>query len=156
MRAKELRAKDVMTSDVVVVTVSTTINALCKILAEHDITGVPVVDESGRIVGVVSETDVLLSQVASRVGNTAHADVYDLFGPSYEFGWEEPRSPRQARWVEDIMSRKVITAPEDTPVPELCSIMTSHGIHRIPIVRDGMLVGIVTTLDLLKALIAED
>ena len=149
-----LKAGDVMTRDVITVSPSTTVKALCKILDEHGITGAPVVDEDGRIVGIVSQTDILVSQPASQVRREDYDEIYDLFSPS-----PDPDAPlaghrRSARWVEDIMTRKVQVAEEDMGILELCAMMSKMRIHRVPVARDGRLVGIVSALDLVALLAA--
>lgn len=149
-----LKARDVMTPDVVTVSPSTTISALCRILDEHDITGAPVVDEEGRVIGIVSQTDILVSQSASHVGDKSYNDIYDLFSPSPEGDalFSRRRSPR---WVEDIMTKKVIAVEEDVSVQEICARMSKMRIHRIPVVRGDKLVGIISALDLITLLAGE-
>ena len=147
-----LKAKDVMTRDVVTVSPSTSLKALGRILEEHRITGAPVVDDEGRIVGIVSQTDVLFSQLATQVGNEDYDDIFDLFSASPEAGGSQIRHRRAPRWVEDIMTKRVFVASEEMTVLELSSLMSEKGIHRVPVARDGNLVGIVSALDLLRAL----
>ena len=147
-----LRAKDVMTREVVTVSPSTSLKALGRILEEHDITGAPVVDDEGRIVGIVSQTDILLSQVAAQIGNEDYDDIFDLFSASPEVGGSQDRHLRAPRWVEDIMTKRVIVASEDMSLLELASLLAEKGIHRVPVAREGKLVGIVSALDLLRAL----
>ncbi|RLC48436.1 MAG: hypothetical protein DRH70_01070 [Candidatus Coatesbacteria bacterium] len=148
-----LTAKDVMTRDVVTVSPSTSLKTLGRILAEHNITGVPVVNDEGKIAGIVSETDLILSQLRMRIGNRDYDDIFDLFSASTELAAEpQARYGPAPRWVEDIMTKRVIVVGEDTAVTDLASLMADKGIHRVPVVRDGKLVGIVSALDLLKAI----
>ncbi|MBN1593369.1 MAG: CBS domain-containing protein [Candidatus Coatesbacteria bacterium] len=140
-----------MTREVVTVLPSTSLKALGRILEEHHITGAPVVDEDDRIVGIVSQTDILFSQLASQVGNASYDDIFDLFCASSE-GGGVLRHRRSPRWVEDIMTKRVVSATEDTSVSELALMLSEKSIHRIPVVNDGKLVGIVSALDLLRAL----
>ncbi|MBN2208205.1 MAG: CBS domain-containing protein [Candidatus Coatesbacteria bacterium] len=148
----ELKAKDVMTREVVTVSPSTSLKALSRILEEHSITGAPVVDDEGRIVGIVSQTDVLFSQLPARIGNEDYDDIFDLFSASPEVGGSQVRHLRAPRWVEDIMTKHVVVASEDMSVLELASLLAEKGIHRVPVARNGKLVGIVSALDLLGAL----
>lgn len=148
-----LKAKDVMTPDVVTVSPSTSLKALGRILAEHNITGAPVVNDDGRIVGIVSQTDLILSQLRTRIGSKDYEDIFDLFSASPELGGgPQARYGHAPRWVEDIMTRHVVIASEDMGVAELASLLAEKGIHRVPVARDGKLVGIVAALDLLKAI----
>ncbi len=148
-----LKAKDVMTREVVTVSPSTSLKALARVLVEHNITGAPVVNASGDLVGRVSQTDLLLSQLAAQVGRRDYEDIFDLFSASPSV-WEEPemRHGPGPRWVEDIMTKHVVVAGEELSVEELASLMAERGIHRVPIVTEGKLVGIVAALDLLKVL----
>ena len=146
------KAKDVMTLDVVTVSPSTSLKALGRILAEHNITGAPVVNDEDRIVGIVSQTDLLLSQLRTQIGNKDYEDIFDLFSSSPELGGgPQVRYGHAPRLVEDIMTKHVIVAGEDMGVPELASLLAEKGIHRVPVARDGKLVGVVSALDLLKA-----
>ena len=147
---KALLARDVMTKNVVTVSASTTIKALRRILAEHNITGAPVVDDENRIVGIVSETDIMQAYVSSLLGNEAHNDIYDLFSPTPELSYDVA-SIRAPQWVEEIMTRRVVVASEETTALKLCAMMSERGIHRVLIARDGELVGLVAALDLLAA-----
>jgi len=148
---KPLLARDVMTKDPVTVSASTTIKVLRRILAEHNITGAPVVDEESRVVGIVSETDIVMAFASSRLGDDTHTDIYDLFSPTPDLNCEVT-SVRAPQWVEDIMTRRVVVASEETTALKLCAMMSERGIHRILITRDDRLVGLVSALDLLAAL----
>ena len=147
-----LKAKDVMTRDVVTVSPSTSLKALGRILEEHRIMGAPVVDDEGRIVGIVSQTDILFSQLATQIGNEDYDDIFDLFSASPEAGGSQVRHRRAPRWVEDIMTKHVVVASEEMTVLELSSLLAEKGIHRVPVASKGKLVGIVSALDLLRAL----
>lgn len=115
-------AKDVMNPDVLVVQAAAKASEAAAFLAEHEITGAPVVDEEGHLVGVVSVTDLSVSE--------AHRK--DL--------------------VRDLMTPTVYTVPEDTPVADIARAMIAGRIHRVFVARQRKVVGIVTSLDLLRLL----
>jgi CBS domain-containing protein len=153
---KHATAVDVMNPDVLSVPLEMSVLELVDFLAEKDITGVPVVDRAGRYVGVVSVTDVAESPpAAAPFGESADSDLR---------GWEDRLTRDEVRRmgvrngslsVGDIMTPTVYTVPADTPAAELARTMVSGRIHRLFVTRGRKIVGIVTSLDLLKLLFEE-
>ncbi|MDX6768403.1 MAG: CBS domain-containing protein [Elusimicrobiota bacterium] len=143
-----MRAKDIMRRKVVTVERWLTLSELAKLFEEKGITGAPVVDEDGAILGVVSQTDLV------RVRREASAGVAlyhkELEEPLSELGihFEEADAGR----VESIMTPGAIAFDEEAPVEALAEAMLERHIHRVLITRGSKLAGIVTTMDLLKAL----
>jgi CBS-domain-containing membrane protein len=114
----------------------------------HRISAVPVLDGQRRLVGILSEGDLLRR---AETGTQRRRSWWGMFGlGSEQLAAEFVRS--HGRKVADVMSRNVITAREDTPAPEIARLMETHGIKRVPIVADGKLVGIVSRADFLTAL----
>jgi len=154
---KELTAADVMSPDVLAVEPDMPVHDLASFLAEHQITGAPVVDHAGRLVGVVSETDLAEAEI-ERV--EAVDDRSDPEGDVH--GWEDEAEPDEMRelhlhvmgtqTVRDIMTPTAYTVPHDTTIGELARTMVTGRIHRLLVTRGGRVVGIVTTLDLLKTM----
>jgi CBS domain-containing protein len=107
------------------------VEALIDLVVREHIHGVPVIDASGRLVGVVTQQDIFFSTVT-----VPDAD----------------RSALPLR-VRDIMTSPAVTATEDTAVLALCRLMTRLRIHRVPIVRDGAVTGIVSSLDVCAAFV---
>jgi CBS domain-containing protein len=143
-------AGDLMTRDVAVVHPETSLLEAVKLMAQRRISGVPVVDDAGTIVGVMSEGDL----VRWHEGYTERqarwldmlADGFEL-APAFLHGIQEQR-----RKVKTVMSSSVMTVTEDTPAREVASLMCARNIKRVPVVRDGKLVGIVARSDLIRAL----
>jgi len=139
-------ARDVMTREPVTVGKDTPAVDVARILERRHISGVPVVDEAGAVAGIVSEADLLVKELAEE-------DLY----PSIEIltdlltgrSWEERRR-FEGQVAADLMTPNPVTATDDTPIAELARTMLRRGINRIPILREGRLVGIVTRNDLLK------
>jgi CBS domain-containing protein len=152
----QLTAADVMNRQVLAVRPDMTVHELATFLTENQITGAPVLDRQGRLVGVVSETDIMESD-----GERADL-VRDRSDPEFELrGWEDKASADEIRdlhveqgdlLVRDIMTPAAYTVPHDTPVPQLAQTMIAGRIHRLLVTRDQRVVGIVTSLDLLKLL----
>ena len=148
------RARDVMNADVLAVKADATSREAAAFLTENQITGAPVIDRGGYLVGVVSLTD-LAENEAER------PDIVDeQWRPELDVrGWEERVDPADLRplhietadvLVRDIMTPTVYTVPDDTPVPMVARTMIAARIHRLFVTREEHVVGIVTPLDLLK------
>ncbi|MBI4423201.1 MAG: CBS domain-containing protein [Elusimicrobia bacterium] len=144
MSKSDLPAREFMRRDVITVRETDTAWDVARVLSEHGITGAPVVNEAGEVVGVVSQTDIVrhLEAVAATFGN----------GQFYDDAEGETSRPNPSVQAVDLMSPDVIEAPEDTPASVLCRVMLTRRIHRIIITRGRRIQGIVTTLDLLKVL----
>lgn len=153
---KMLTAKDVMNTEILTVRMDLTVRELASFLTEKQISGAPVVDLDGRLVGVVSVTDVAESD-AERPDLVA-----DRSSPDFDVrGWEERMNLEDVRplhiesdelLVRDIMTPTVYTIPDDTPVPRIAQTMVAGRIHRLFVTRARRVVGIVTSLDLVKLL----
>jgi CBS domain-containing protein len=141
-RPSKVPAKDVMNAELLSVREDLTLPELSAFLAEHEITGAPVTDASGRYVGVVSVTDLAESEVASDWEPGDGISSNERSGLHVQDG----------RQVRDIMTPTVYTVSEDAPVDELARAMISGRVHRLFVTRKGRIVGIVTSLDLLKLL----
>lgn len=146
-----LLAKDIMIRDVVTIGRSASVRELSKLLTERRITGVPVVDSDRRPVGMVSMRDLIREQVRALSANPEHQEIYELFSSALNVEEAEGLSYKHL-WVEDIMSHDLHTAEETAPVTEICAIMQAHGVHRVPILRSGKVVGIVTATDVIRAI----
>jgi len=145
-----LRAQDIMTRDVITIEHTASLRELSKLLAERGITGVPVIDGERNLLGMVSMRDVIEEEVRSLGANLEYQDIYELFSSALNTEEAEGVSAR-GLWVEEIMSRALYTADESTPVREICRAMHMHNVHRIPVLRDGKVVGLVTAMDVLRA-----
>ena len=143
-------AKDVMRRKIVTVESWLTLQELAKVLEENGITGAPVVDANGAVLGVVSQTDLVHARRESSSGIPFyHRDVEE---PIAALGIHFEESDRTR--VEQIMTPGAISFNEETPVEKLAGAMLERHIHRVLITRGERLVGIVTTMDLLRALVA--
>ena len=143
-------AGDLMTRDVAVVHPETSLLEAVKLMAQRRISGMPVVDGEGKIVGIMSEGD-LVRWHEGYTERQAHwldmlADGFEL-APAFLEGIQE-----QQRKVKSVMSPGVITVSDATPAREVASLMYAKNIKRVPVVRDGKLVGIVARSDLIRAL----
>jgi CBS domain-containing protein len=178
-----LSVKDIMRRDVVTVSPDTTARYLAKVLADEEITGVPVLDANDRLVGVVSSTDLVRlaadesSVEVRQVGLTRGVDP--VLDPDAEaedaeaqdpFGFflpedspftgqrileQWPDSEFDSVLVRDIMTPVSFSVAPDSTVPELCEFLVRGRIHRAVVMEEGRLVGIVTSADVLRAVADE-
>ena len=143
-----MNAADMMTSPVVTIGPEAIVRDAAWAMLTNRISAVPVLDGQGRMVGILSEGDLLRR---AETGTQRRRSWWTMFGVgSEELAAEFVKS--HGRKVADVMSRDVITATGDTPAPEIARLMETHGIKRVPIVADGKLVGIVSRADFLTAL----
>ena len=142
-----MRAADIMIRELITVTPDTTIAALSDLFRDRQITGAPVIDEAGRLVGIVSKDDVVF-RARRRAETPSHHDIKSLL--SAGFVGFSPGGAEAVR-VSEIMTRDVLSASEDESIEQLCRLMWEKRVHRVPIVRDAVLVGIVTALDICKS-----
>lgn len=132
-----MRASDVMVRDVITVGPQTSVEAAVRLLAEYDVSTLPVLGEDGGLVGIISEAELIHRA---------------------EIGTEKPiRLPRislnrTARKVGEIMTTDVVSVSEDTSLAEIAALFECKRIKRVPVVKDGQLVGIVSRSNLIQAL----
>jgi CBS domain-containing protein len=146
-----LSAKDIMKVNVTTIDKSASLRELSKLLAEKGLTGVPVTDKDKRLIGMVSVRDLIREEVRAHGANLEYQDIYELFSPETNPEESSGFSIKHS-WVEEVMSRDLYTASESTSVREICRTMHTHNVHRVPILRDGKVVGIVTAMDVFKAI----
>lgn len=148
-----LRAKDFMTKDVVAVRPEATVEELARLLIEHKISGVPVVDDKKHLIGIVTEND-LISQ-NKRLHIPTMIRLFDAFIVLGSSKIEEEIKKMVATTVGEICTKKVVTITEDTPLQEVATIMSEKKIHLLPVLRDKVVVGIIGKADIVEALSAD-
>jgi CBS domain-containing protein len=143
-----MNAADVMTSNVISVRADASVGEIAEILLTNRISGVPVVDDAGDLIGIVSEGD-LIHRV--EVGTERRRAWWlELLCSKQILAHEFIKA--HARKAADLMSRHVITVRPDTPLSDLASLLDKHGIKRVPVTENGKLVGIVSRANLVQAL----
>lgn len=143
-------AKEIMTRDVITVSPDASVEEVIKVLSEKGISGLPVTDQTGRLVGVVSEGDLLVRTKQLHFPSYLQFLAGVIYLESLKRFEEEIRKAVAVK-VKDIMTEEVVTASPDTSVTELATLMTEKGINRIPILEDKKLVGIVSRADIIRA-----
>jgi len=147
-----MRAIDVMTTAVVSVKPETTIRETAKTLVEQRISGTPVVDANGNLVGMISEGD-LLHREELDTEDRRRSWWLTLFSSSRD---ASDYVMSHARKVQDVMTEKVITVDEMTPLRKIADILETHRIKRVPVMRGDKLVGIVSRSNLMQALASSE
>jgi CBS domain-containing protein len=142
-----MSAHEIMTRDVISIGPLTSILDAANLMLRAHVSGLPVLDESGALVGVVSQSDFLRR---SEIGTQRERPVWlqFLIGSS---GLAADFVRERGRKVQDVMTRDPVTVQEDTSLDELVRLMEKHHVHRLPVMRDKTLVGIVTRSNLLRA-----
>jgi CBS domain-containing protein len=143
-----VRAIDIMTTHVVTVTENATVSEAARLLAKHGISAVPVVDGANRVIGMVSEGDLLHR---SETGTERRRAWWlDMLASTDQLARDYIKS--HAETVKDVMTRDVISVTDTTPVADIAVLLETYGIKRVPVLRDGKLIGIVSRANLIQAL----
>lgn len=141
-----MKAKDLMTTKVVAVGSQMPVNAVAALLLERHISAVPVIDDDRRVLGIVSEGDLMRRSEMGRRRSWWLASFGETEGLAREF------AKTHGQRVKDVMTQDVVTVTEETSASEIAELLERKGIKRVPVVRDGRLVGIVSRADLLRGL----
>jgi CBS domain-containing protein len=179
-RQRTLLARDLMTRTPITVREEMPIGELCDLLQANNINGAPVVDEQGYLLGVVTQEDIIYGAMGSPAGKQAPGEppgrgpkprgkrVMEMLrgrsldpvpppepSPGDLPFWADARRPQDALEVNvsAIMTSPAISADESTPIADLCRIMWNLRIHRVPILKHGKVTGLVSSMDLCRAIL---
>jgi CBS domain-containing protein len=145
-----LQAKDIMTKDVITVKPDSTVEALARLLMDNKISGVPVVDEEKKIVGIVTENDLISKNKRLHIPTIMRLfDAFILLGSGR---MEDEIKKMAATIVDEICTKKVLTIQEDLSLEDIATIMAEQHIHLLPVMRDDVVVGIVGKEDMVRAM----
>jgi len=151
-RREPMRAAQVMTSDILSISSDATIFEAVELLVGVGVSAMPVVDKAGRMVGIVSEADLIRR---AELGTEPHKSwLQRLF--SGDAAAAKEYVTLHARRVTDVMSRDVVTVQEDDSLGHVAELMARHKVKRVPVLRGEELVGIVSRANLLQALLSWD
>jgi CBS domain-containing protein len=137
-----MKAGDVMTTGAATVRPDAPLVEAAQLMVQHQISGLPVVDATDRLGGLVTENDFL------RAGASGKPRLLEMLTTA---GTETDEL--KARRVDDLMTREPITVSAETPLEDVINLMHRHNVRRLPVVADGKVVGIVSRGNLLRALL---
>ena len=147
-------AKEIMTKDVLIVREDTTIDEVCKLFVDKNISGVPVVNQYDKLVGVISEGDLVYKQ--KPVKPPMFINLFDGIFPVDRREFQEDMKRIAAYKVGDLMSKPPIYAYEDTPLSDIATLIVERKVNRVPIVNEVQeVVGIITRHDLVRGMVME-
>lgn len=143
-----MHAADIMTTSVISVTEDSSVREIAELLLQKRISAVPVVDPQGRVLGIVSEGD-LMRRLGSDSDSRHAWWIENLFSEQHD---AEHYLKTHGRRAAEVMTREPVTITEDTPLADIAGTLEKHHIKRVPVVRDGKLVGLVSRANLLHGL----
>jgi len=145
-------AREIMTREVITVGPEDKVEIAAKIMLDNKISGIPVVDENRRVIGVISEKDLIVK--ASELKVPFYLTLFDsIIFLENPVRFNNDIKKYTASKVKDAMTKEVVTVEENTPINKIVEIMQKKNINRVPVTRNHKLVGIVTRNDILKALV---
>ncbi len=148
-----LKTKDFMTRDVVTVNSKATVEELARLLMEHKISGVPVVDDTENLVGIVTENDLISQNKRLHIPTIIRLfDAFIMFGSGR---MEDEIKKMAATTVDEICIKDVVSITEEISLEEVATIMSEKNIHLLPVLRGKAVVGIVGKADIVGAMTRE-
>jgi CBS domain-containing protein len=145
-----LQVKDIMTRKVITVRPDTSIAAVAALLQQHHIGGVPVIDAAEHLLGIVTETDLFLKEKGVPFSSVKVPSLLGQFIDKETLARLEERAKQVV--VQEVMTTNVVTVEEEASIADLAMLMYEKDLTRIPVVKEGKLRGIVSRVDVLRAI----
>ncbi|WP_305041556.1 CBS domain-containing protein [Geoalkalibacter sp.] len=146
-----LKAKDIMTREVISVTPETGVEELARLFMEKNISAMPVVTDGGKLFGIVTETDLVSQDRPLHIPTVIAIFDWVIYLQSQkDFKAEVEKITAQK--VGEICVTDVVSCSPETSVAEIAQLMTENKAHLIPVVEDGQVVGVVARLDIIRAM----
>lgn len=146
-----MKVNDVMTRDPIAVSPDTRLREIAHLLTERQISGVPVVDDAGHCIGVVSEADLLVKQLSRPLSRRLPLEW--ILGERHD---PAELRRRAATTAAEAMSSPAITITADRPIREAAALMVDRKVNRLPVIAEGRVVGIITRSDMVRAYLRVD
>jgi CBS domain-containing protein len=146
-----LTAREIMSREVVTVTAETSLKDLARKFVETRYSNMPVVDGDGRLIGVISETDLVEQQKPLHIP-TVMALFDGVFYLDSEKSFKEQVDRVTATTVGELCNKKPITCTPESTVREIAALMSRHKVHLLPVLEAGQMVGVVSRLDMIRSM----
>ena len=147
-----MKIEEIMQKDIICIRENADIREIAKALTDNKVSGIPVVNEDGKLVGIVSEGDLLHKETNPRM-----PDYVDILGAIiYYHGmkrYHEDYRKLMAMTASDIMTKKVISVTKEATLEEASQLMMQNSIKRLPVLEDGKMIGIVSRADIIRTLV---
>ncbi len=140
-----MKVAELMTKDVITVAPEMSVKDAAKMLFSLNISGLPVVDEHKKVIGMITEKDIIAMAMPSYV---SHLGDFAYLLDTEPFAKKIAEADKIQ--VRDVMRKDVICVTEDTPVPEVAKLMITKKVRRLPVLRGGRMVGIIARSDIVK------
>jgi CBS domain-containing protein len=149
-----LKAKDVMTRDVIIVTESMSVDELGRLFIDKKISGAPVADSKGALIGIVTENDLIRKNARLHIPTVLR--IFDAIIPLGRPDSVEQEIKRMsASTVGEICTKEVISVSPDASIQDVSSIMSEKGVHLVPVLEAGKVVGIIGKIDIIRGMTGE-
>jgi CBS-domain-containing membrane protein len=147
------KAKDIMTKDVITVKPEATVEELARLLMNNKVSGVPVINDNKKLIGIVTENDLITQNKRLHIPTVIRLfDAFILLGSGR---MEEEIRKMAATTVDEICTKKVVSITEESTLDEIATIMAEQHVHLLPVLRESMVVGIVGKADMVRAMAYE-
>ncbi len=146
-----IKVRDLMETAVITIPIGTVWRKAAQILLQNKISGAPVVDAENHVLGVVSEKDLFRSLFPSYQDWYQNPDAFSCHNQLED----QAKSASKERAVEEFMSKRLLTIGPETPVMQVGALMISTGIHRVPILEQGKLIGVISRRNVFRAILKE-
>jgi len=147
-----MKAKDIMTKDVITVHRDTTVRDLARLFAERRISSVPVVDDEGLLIGIVSESDLIEQDKNLHIPTVVSIFDWVIYLES-DKRFEKELQKMTGQTVGEIYSQEVLSVGPESPVSEVADIMTREKVQAVPVVEGRRVVGIIGRIDMVRTMI---
>jgi CBS domain-containing protein len=149
-----MKAEEIMQKNVITIHKDKNVEDVARILTENKISGVPVVNDNNKLIGIVTEGDLLHKKTNPRM-----PDFFSLLGGIIYFNgtkrYQEDFKKLIAVKAHEIMTREVISVSKDMEVSDIANKMVNNNINRVPVVEDDKIIGIISRADIIKILVKE-
>ena len=146
-----LKAKDIMTTKVLTVSEETGVEELARLFEERGVNAMPVLDQAGQMVGIVTQTDLVEQDKPLHIPTVISIFDWVIYLES-EKNFKDEVAKITARTVGSLCARDVVTCSPETPVSEIAEMMVEHKAHLIPVVEGKTLLGVVARLDIIRSM----